>query len=139
MQVLGEFHVCYFNLLICLFFCIYTKNIVYMFIYYLVPEPISTHNLCKEIFECQRPNITLASFKLSEIVKRKCDKYEPRTKNKRTKQNQTRKTKLNKKRQMGKETHSFFHGTVNSQPMDSRDPFNLRTSDIRTVLCHFRK
>lgn len=40
---------------------------------------------------------------------------------------------------MGKETHSFFHGTVNSQPMDSRDPFNLRTSDIRTVLCHFRK
>lgn len=60
-----------------------------MFIYYLVPEPISTHNLCKEIFECQRPNITLASFKLSEIVKRKCDKYEPRTKNKRTKPNQT--------------------------------------------------
>lgn len=60
-----------------------------MFIYYLLPEPISTHNLCKEIFECQRPNITLASFKLSEIVKRKCDKYEPRTKNKRTKQNQT--------------------------------------------------
>lgn len=61
-------------------------------------------------------------------------------KNKQTKpNNQTRKTKLNKKRQMGKETHCFFHGTVNSQPMDSRDPFNLRTSDIRTVLCHFRK
>lgn len=76
------------------FFCIYTKNIVYIFIYYLVPEPISTHNLCKEIFECQRPNITLASFKLSEIVKRKCDKNV--TKNKRTKQNQTiKQEKLN--------------------------------------------
>lgn len=53
-------------------FCIYTKYIVYIFIYYLVSAPISTHNLCKEIFECQRPNITLASFKmLSEIVKNK--------------------------------------------------------------------
>lgn len=65
-------------------------------------------------------------------------KEQNRTNKPKQSNNQTRKTKLNKKRKWGRR-HTFFHGTVNSQPMDSRDPFNLRTGDIRTVLCHFRK